>query len=87
MSREEAIRRLAYENEIARRRELNNIPARFLTPMWLELAVARDWTLIRGEPSEVRARAEAEARAALDDAELVKLAKGQRSFARQRVPA
>jgi hypothetical protein len=66
ITREEAIRRLALENEIARRRAQNNIPEGFLTPNWLELAIAKDWSLVRGELSEVRAAAEAEARAELD---------------------
>jgi len=87
ITREEAIRRLAYENEIARRRALNNIPDLHLTPMWLELAIAKDWSLVRGEPSEVRARAEAEARAQMDDADLLALSKAHRSFIRQGIAA
>lgn len=87
ITREEAIRRLAYENEIARRRRLNNIPDGFLTPDWLELAVAKDWSLVRGEPSESRARAEAEARRAFDDADLLRLSKGQRAFERAGIAA
>lgn len=70
MTPAQAIRDLALQNEFARRRALNNIPERHLTPIWLELAIARDWTLVRGEPSETRARAEAEARAQITVAEI-----------------
>lgn len=61
----EAIDRLALDLEFARRRKLNNIPDHFMTPTWLELAIAKDWSMIGGKPSPVRERAEREAREAL----------------------
>ena len=87
MTPDQAIRDLALKNEFARRRALNNIPDGFLTPNWLDLAIAKDWTLVRGRPSEVRARAEAEARELLTDAELQRLSRGQRAFVGRRAAA
>lgn len=55
--------RAALEYEFARRRQLNNIPDRHMTPTWLELAIAKDWTpRADGSFSEVRVAAEAAVR-------------------------